>query len=205
MTSFRSVLILIITTFSITLINGQTTSSLEQYSRHNKTSVNGNFLKYHVTNNYAFIEYGNKSFHRSLPEKYDCQTADSWIPQLKYDTHDFMVLNYGCGSPCWGILVLPLDSVNPARNIMYDMAYDSINNLVAYLGCDNYNCLIVENLKTYQAKRIDFPFKTDHEEFIGYWIDSITIKGNRLYYQYSDPNDNNVNKIHTTVTIDLNP
>jgi hypothetical protein len=203
--TIKSVLIIILTTLSFSLIKGQTTSCLEQYSSYNKTSAIGNFIMYHVANNSAFIEYGNKSFHRSLPDKYDCQTADSWIPKFQWDTYDYMVLHYGCGSPCWGILVLPLDSLTPIRNIMYDMAFDSINNQVAYLGCDNYNCLIIENLKTLKARRIDFPFKTDHGEFMGYWIDSISIKDNKLYYLYSDPNDNNVEKKHTPVIVDINP
>ena len=85
------------------------------------------------------------------------------------------------------------------------MAFDSINNQVAYLGGDNYNCLIIENLKTAKARRIDFPFKTEHGEFMGYWIDSISIKDNKLYYQYSDPNNDNVKKTHKTVIVDINP
>jgi hypothetical protein len=85
---------------------------------------------------------------------------------------------------------------------MYDMVSDSVNNLVVHIGCDNYNCLIIENLKTSKAQRIDLPFKTDHGEFIGYWIDSISIKDGKLNYSYSDPNDDNV-KTHTSVTVNI--
>ncbi len=181
----------------------QTNDCLEQFSRYDTTSANGNFLKYHVDKNSASIEYGNKTFKGSLPEQYDCQIPDSWIPRFILDTKDFMILRYGCGSPCWGILVLPLNSADPVKNIMYNMAFDTDNNLVAYLECDSFTSLIIENLKTSQTKRIEFTFKTDHGEFIGYWIDSISIKDHKLYYQYSDPNDNNERKIHTKVSIDI--
>lgn len=189
---------------SLALIKGQNDNCLEHFSWYNTKSTNGNFILYHVANNSAFIEYGNKSFHRSLPDKYDCEIADAWMPHFEWDSHDFVILRYGCGSPCWGILVLPLDSVKPVRNLMYEMAFDSDNNLVVYLDCENYNSLIIENLKTYQARRIEFPFKTDHGEFIGSWIDSISIKDKKLYYQYSDPNDHNKKKTHTVVKIDIN-
>jgi hypothetical protein len=167
------------------------------------TSVNGNFLKYHVVDNSVFIEYGNNSFHRSLPDKYDCQITDFWIPKFEWDTHDFMILKYGCGSPCWGIFVLRFDSLNPVRNIMYDMAFDYDNELIVYLGNMDYNSLIVENLKTLQRIKIEFPFKSDHGEFMGSWIDSISIKNNQLYYKYSNPNDYNEKKPHTEVTINI--
>ena len=203
MTLNKLVYIIILIMVSFISIKGQITNCQEQFSWYDTTSSNGNFLKYHVANKTATLEYGNKLFHRSLPDKYDCQIADAWIPQFEWDTHDFMVLKYGCGSPCWGILVLPLDSVHPARNIMYEMAFDSISNLVVYLDCDNYSNLIVENLKTSQARKIEFPFKPDHGEFVGYWIDSISINDHKLYYQYSDPNDNNREKIHTKVKIDI--
>jgi hypothetical protein len=204
MISKKTILIIMFITISSTLTKGQVDNCLKQFSRYDTISANHNFLQYHITDNSAFIEYGSYSFHQALPDKYDCQIPDSWIPKFEWDSRDFIVLKYACGSPCWGILVLPLDSVNPKRNIMYEMAFDSINNLVVYLGGDNYDCLIIENLKTHQARRIDFPFKTDHGEFIGYWIDSISIKDNKLYYKYSDPNDNNNKKTHTEVKVDIN-
>jgi hypothetical protein len=200
----KTVLIIILTMISFTLIKGQISDCQEQFSWYDTTTANGNFIMYHVANKTATIEYGNKSFKRSLPDKYDCQIADAWIPHFEWDTHDFMVLKYGCGSPCWGILILPFDSIIPVRNLMYEMAFDSANNLVVYLDCNNYSCLIIENLKTSQAMRVELPFKTDHGEFIGYWIDSISIKDKKLYYQYSDPNDNNESKTHTSVKIDIN-
>lgn len=199
----KIILAIILCTVFFIISKGQNNDCLDQFSWYNKTSPNGNFILYHVTNNSAFIEYGNKSFHRLLPEKYDCDIADSRIPHFEWDNHNFIVLRYGCGSPCWGILILPLDSEKPVRNIMFEMAFDSLNNLVGYLDCENYNSLIIENLKTNQASRIDFPFKTDHGEFIGYWIDSIVIKDQKLYYRYSDPNDDNKEKIHTKVEIDI--
>lgn len=194
--------------------NSQIDDCIKQYSIYDTVSINGNFIKYqlkhkyiteyNVKNDYIAVEYGNKSFHGSLPDKYECQTADSWIPKFEWDTHDFMILTYGCGSPCWGILVLRFDSVNPIRNIMYDMAFDYENNLVVYLDCDNYSSIIIENLKTSQARRIEFPFKSDHGEFIGAWIEDVSIKNDKLKYKYSDPNVDYDKRTWKEVTIDIN-
>ena len=186
-------------------IIGQSNDCLKQYSWYDTLTKNGNFIKYHKMNDFVTLEYGNNSFHKILDIQFPCQTADSWIPHLEWDNNDFLALKYGCGSPCSGVWMLPLDTANQVRNIMYVMAYDSKTNLIAYLDNATYLFLIVENLKTCQRKKIEFPFKTDHEEFIGYWIDEVSINGNKLYYKYSDPNVDYDKRKPKEVIIDLNP
>ena len=83
------------------------------------------------------------------------------------------------------------------------MTYDPGNNLIVYLDNDTYTCLIIENLKTCQRKKIEFPFKTHHGEFIGYWIKDISIKNNKLYYKYSDPNVDYDKRKLKEVVVDL--
>jgi hypothetical protein len=188
MTFFKTILAFLLCVLTITTSKGQSKECLEQFSWYDTTTINGNYIVYHVKNDSATIEYGNKSFHRLFPYKIECQIADSRIPHFEWDTHDFVVLRYGCGSPCWGIFILPLDSVSAVRHLMYEMAFDAENNLVAYLDCDTYTSLIIENLKTKQSRRIEFPFKTDHGEFIGFWIEDISVKDNMLYIKYYNPN-----------------
>ena len=183
---------------------GQSKECLKHFSWYNTTTIRGNYVFYHVNNDSATIEYGNKSFHRLFPYKIECQIADARIPHYEWDSKDFIVLRYGCGSPCWGIYVLPLDSINSITDMMYEMAFDSANNLVCYLGGDDYNKLIIENLKTKSCRTIEFPFKSDHGEFMGAWIEDVSIKNNKLYYKYSDPNVDYNKRTWKEVTIDIN-
>jgi hypothetical protein len=196
-------IILIIFVISIRVI-GQKNDCLNQYSFYDTITVDGNYIKYHAGNDFVILEYGNSSFHRSLLNQFPCQTADAWIPSLEWDNHDFLVLRYGCGSPCSGVWVLPLDSANQARNIMFEIAYDKKNNLIVYLDNESYTSMIIENLKTYQREKIEFPFKTDHGEFIGYWIENISIKDKKLFYKYSNPNEDYDKRKSTEVVIDIN-
>jgi hypothetical protein len=189
---------------AIESITGQSKECLEQFSWYDTTTIRGNYLLYHVKNDSATLEYGNKSIHRLFPHKIECEIADSRIPHYEWDSEDFIVLRYGCGSPCWGIFVLPLDSTTSIRCMMYEMAFDSANNLVCYLGGDNYDKLIIENLKTKSCRTIEFPFKSDHGEFIGAWIEDVWIKNNILYYKYSDPNVDYDRRTSKEVTIDIN-
>jgi hypothetical protein len=186
------------------MIKGQSKECIEHFSHYDTTTCRGNYVLYNVFNDSVTIDYGNKLFRRSLPEKVDCQIADAWIPHYQWDNNDFIVLRYGCGNPCWGILVLPLDSTQNARNIMYEIAFSPKDNLIAYFGYENYDHLIVENLKTCQWVDIELPFKSDHGEFLGYWIEKISIKNKTLYYKYSNPNLDQDKRLSGEVTTHIN-
>jgi hypothetical protein len=204
MTIIKTTISFLLIAFIITPSKGQSKECLEHFSRYDKTTIKGNYLLYHVKNDSVTLEYGNKSIHRLFPYKIECEIADSRIPGYEWDSQDFIVLRYGCGSPCWGVFVLPLDSINSIRNIMYEMAFDPDNNEVCYLGFEKYDNLIVENLKTKKSIIVLLPFKSDHGEFMGAWIEDVTIKNNKLYYRYSDPNVDYDKRKSTEVTIDIN-
>lgn len=186
-----------------TKLIGQSKECFKQYTPYDTVTKNGNFIKYHYKYDFVSLEYGNSTFHKILDNQFPCQKADSWIPSFQWESKDFLVLRYGCGSPCSGVWILPLDSVFNARNIMFELTYDPENNLIAYLDNDNFTYLLIENLKTCQKKKIEFPFKTDHGEFIGYWIEDISLKDNKLYYKYSDPNMDSDKRKSKEVVIDL--
>ena len=195
-----------------TQAKSQIEDCLTQYSGYDTVSSNGNFIKYHlkyeyltkyhIKNNYVSLEYGNRSFHRFLKEKFECQTADSRIPSLEWDNNDFICLRYGCGSPCWGVLILPLDSTDSARNIMYELAFNTPDNLIVYLDNDHYEKIVVENLKSKVKQVIEVPLKCD-AAFLGACIDSISIKNKELYYRFAVPNNFDNNKKLTEFRIKI--
>ena len=205
MISFNRYLSTIVALFSLTVCNAQNNPCLDLYSRFDTISINGNYAKFRLKNDFILLEYGNKFFNRTLPDTFDCQTTENYIPHFIVENKDFMIFRYTCGTSCWGIWVLPLNDTDPVRNIMYNMAFDRERNLVAYFDNHDYNSLIVENLKTLKRQKIEFPFKSDHGEFLGDWIKDINIKGNKLYYKYSNPNFNpklNI-EISKEITIDI--
>lgn len=189
-----------------TLINlsvkSQNHDCIEPFSHYDTITLNGNHLKYHIQSRTAQLEYGNKVFHRFLPEKYSCDIADSRVPKFQWDNTDFMGLHYGCGVPCWGVLILPLNSTDPIRNIMYDLATDPTNNLIAYLDSVNYDKIVIENLKTKISQIVEFTKKSD-AAFVGSCIDSISIRNNELYYQFAEPNKFDKNKRVTEFRIKI--
>lgn len=156
---------------------------VEPFEAYDTLTANGNFLKYHIKNKKAVLEYGNDVFRKFLPEEFDCDIADAWVPKLKYDNKNFMLLHYGCGSSCWGLIFLPLRNEAEIRKIMYDFAYDSETTNLVYT--DNEN-LLVENLTTRKIRVVKLPV-CDAANIV-YCLDSISISKSELKYQFYGPN-----------------
>ena len=185
------------------ILKGQTSDCLEPFSAYDTVSVNNNYVKYHVINKSATIEYGNNLIHRYLNEKYSCEIADARVPHFKWDNKDFIGLKFGCGSPCWGVMVLPLNLKDSVREILYNLDFDPKSNLIVYFGGENYDKLIVENLKTKSKQIIDVNKKKCDVAFIGYCIDSVSINSEELYYRFCEPNIFEKNKRMTEFRIKI--
>jgi len=166
---------------------------VRHFSIYDTISKNGNYVKYKVNGDSVSIEYGNKYFQHAIPIKYSCKLADARTPQFKWDNNDFICLKYGCGSPCWGVLLLPLNSKDTIRQIGFDLASDPINNMLVYLDNLEYNKLVVENLKTHDIQIIKFTKKCS-SAFIGFCLDSVSIRKNKLFYRFAEPNTIDDNK-----------
>jgi len=166
------------------ILKGQSNDCLEPFSAYDTVSKNNNYVKYHVINKSATIEYGNNSMHRYLNEKYSCAIADARVPHFEWDNKDFIGLRFGCGSPCWGTIVLPLNLTDSVRVILYNLDVDPKNNIIVYLGGENYDKLIVENIKTKSKQIIELNKKNCSAAFIGYCLDSVSINEGELYYRF---------------------
>lgn len=176
----------------------QSTDCIKPFEAYDTVTVNGNFIKYTINNRKVKLEYGNNNYQKFYPKEFDCDIADAWIPKLKYDDRHFMLLHYGCGSPCWGLIFLPLNSNDKIRDIMYDLAYDSETTNLVYT--DNEN-LLIENLLTKEIKTIKLP-QCDAANMI-YCIDSVSISKSELKYQFYVPNKIDDKSIMTSYTLKL--
>jgi hypothetical protein len=183
--SYTLPFLIIFEVLSFTVLS-QTSECLRHFSSYDTVFHNGDYLKYNLVADNATIEFGNSSFHRSLPEKYNCDIADSRIPHCKWHNNEFIGLGYGCGTPCWGIMVLPLNPKDTVRNIMYDLAFDSATSKIVYIDNLKYEKIVVENLKTGYFQEIELKTNCD-ASFIGYCIDSVSISNNELYYRLAEP------------------
>lgn len=183
---------------SIYSAKAQYKECIEHFQSYDTITINGNFLRYHINNKNAQLEYGNKDFRKFLPKEFDCDIADAWIPRLKYDHKNFMLLHYGCGNPCWGLLLLPLNSVDTVRNIMHDLAYDPETTKLVYT--DNEN-LLIENLSTHEIQIIKLPECGGAN--MTYCLDSVFISNSELKYQFFVPHKIDDNPVKTTYTINI--
>ena len=178
----------------------QNTGCIEPFETYDTITVNGNFIKYHVSNDKAHLEYGNHDFQKFFPKEFDCDIADAWVPKLKYDNKDFMLLHYGCGSTCWGLILLPLNPIDKIRDIMYDLAYDPETTSLVYT--DNEN-LLVENITTKEIKTIKLP-QCGAANMI-YCLDSVSIRKSELKYQFYGPHKIDAKPIMKSYTIKIKP
>jgi hypothetical protein len=161
------------------------------------TLASGDFVKYIKQNGRVKIEWGNNHFKRILKNDYDCEGAASWVPTIRWSTSKYIGLKYGCGSPCWGSIVLPKNSKDSVFERMYDLEIDTIRNRMVYPDKETYGKLIVENFETGQKMNIDCKFECK-AAFIGYCIDTLILSKDMLTIKWVDWTNDGQKKIIKT-------
>lgn len=151
----------------------------------------GDFVNYIKDNGKVKIEWGNKNFKRTFNQGYSCTGAPSWIPTIEWTTKTYIGLDYGCGSPCWGTIILPLNPTDSVIERMYDFDQDIESNLIVYLGTKDYNVLTIENWKTGKKQEISSKI-TCEPAFFGYCIDSLKLNKDRLFVQWSNGDEKKI-------------
>ena len=119
------------------------------------TLSTGDYVKYVKENGRIKIEWGNKDFKRTLGHDFDCDAAPPWIPTIRWSTTTYIGLGYGCGSPCWGTIILPISSRDSVVERMYDLEKELSKNLIVYLGGKDYDKLTIENWITGEKQEIE--------------------------------------------------
>jgi hypothetical protein len=161
------------------------------------TLLNGEFIKYIKKDGKVKIEWGNRTFKRMLKNDYDCEGAPSWVPTIRWSTSKYIGLKYGCGSPCWGTIVLPINDKDSTIERMYDLEIDTLNSRMVYLDNENYDKLIVENFETGQKTTINYKFECK-AVFAGSCIDSLILNKDMLTIKWVDWTNDGQKKITRT-------
>jgi hypothetical protein len=147
------------------------------------TLSTGDYVKYIKENGRIKIEWGNGNFKRTLGHDFDCDAAPSWIPTIRWSTTRYIGLGYGCGSPCWGTIILPISSRDSVVERMYDLEKELNKNLIVYLGGKDYDRLTIENWVTGEKQEIESEI-TCESAFLGYCIDSLRFVNDNLFIQW---------------------
>lgn len=149
------------------------------------TLSTGAFVRYSRQNEKVKIEWGNKNFKRALKHDYNCATAPSWIPIIAWTTTNHIGLDYSCGSPCWGTIILPINLTDSVIERMYDFDKELDRSLIAYLDGENYDKLTIENWVTGQKQVVEKKINCE-SMFWGYCIDSLRIVNDKLYIRWDE-------------------
>lgn len=160
------------------------TSITNFYDKISFEREDGRFLKYFCEEDKLLIKYGNNTFEKTMKDTFSCAMPYVGTPMLWEDNEDFIFLSFGCGSPCWGIFVLPLNKRDTSMQFLYHYDYNKENNILIHLDYyepkDKY-VLMARNLLTNSFEVINI--QDCNSTFLGYCIDSLNLNGNQLFVQ----------------------
>jgi hypothetical protein len=142
---------------------------------------NGVFIKLKINNDSTYlIQWGDSLNLRTYPQRFEWDGHESRIPRFIDENKDFVVMRQSCGNPCWIGYFLPLiDSLEP-RSINEYLDFDLNNNLVASIK--ETNIIEIVNLKSNLTE--DHKTKGCVSAFLGYCLDSLSIRDKTLKYKW---------------------
>jgi hypothetical protein len=114
-------------------------------------------------------------------------------PVVEFYNEDAIIMRQGCGTSCFFAYIFPLENNMKEKIYMYPMAFDSINNLIAYCNDTNDFFLTIENYTSGKKKII-------HEDFLygpfsGIGIDSIFFDIKGLFVKWRNNEEKLVEKV----------
>jgi hypothetical protein len=138
-----------------------------------------------VTTDKYFLEWGNKNLTRVLLDTFYCESPPTSRPTFENENEKYIVLRFGCGSPCWGAIFLPLNENQEPETILYQYDIDLERDLVVYLDSNEddptiaiYNLLTKKKVK----HKVDFGCES---AIPTYCLDSISINGDKVFYRWT--------------------
>jgi hypothetical protein len=152
----------------------------DTYFKDKKTHLGSTVKLKIVTDSSYQIQWGDSLNLRTYPLQFPLDGHETWIPRFIDENKNYIVLRQGCGNACWVGYFLPLrDSVKPEMIHEY-LGYDLDNSLVAFVK--DTSTIEIVNIKTGQTE----DHRTDGctSAFLGYCIDSLSIKNKILKYKW---------------------
>lgn len=164
--------------------------------------ANGAFLKYEIENGIVKVHWGNHEMSRTLGESFDCSGRPNAIPWIDKASSKYIIMRYSCGSPCWGIFILPLAKKDSVMTFMYDVNIDLVNEQIVYVDNKSYNSLTIEDLNTHAKQEVKSTIDC-RAAFLGFCIDSVKLANNQLYIKWIDWKDKQKVEVVDVVDVKL--
>jgi len=111
-----------------------------------ETTPSGAFIeRTNISLYHYMLSWGNIMFTRSLPDTFFSGTYDN--PRFDWENSEYICLRAECGKDCWYSIMLPMDEDDDYIFYARPLAYDTINNYVAYPG-ENDTLVTIEHIPT---------------------------------------------------------
>ena len=151
-----------------------------KYFRASKTP-HGTTINLKVINDSSFLmQWGDSLNLKTYSDTFHLDGHETWIPEFIAENKNYTVMRQRCGNPCWRGYFLPSnDSLKPCVINEY-LNFDLDNNLVASIK--DSNVIEIKNLKTNLTE--DHIINGCTSLFIGYCIDSLSIKNKTLKFKW---------------------
>lgn len=112
---------------------------------------------------------------------------------LSWVSNNAIGLRQGCGSSCFFTYVLPLVQNAEEKFYMYPLAFDTINNIIAYGNDRNDYFLTIENYISGKTIKLNNDYLKG--PFTGYCVDSISFQPKGLYLKWKDSKEKIVSNL----------
>jgi hypothetical protein len=177
---------------------------LSQLFLHSNDTKSGYTVTYEdFSAKYFKVKWGRQNDLRTFPDSFPSLCADNRIPTFDKETSNFIVLKYGCGSECWGAIVLPKDKNLKGRDIMYPIQVDTAKDILVF--CDyKSKGLTIEllNLNTNKKKTINLTENCDNNFPLSF-LDSSAIEKDFLFLKWRNSLDSKADVTSTRVMADF--
>jgi hypothetical protein len=148
----------------------------------NFTTPSGQEILFLVKDNKYYVQWRQSDSLRTLDYPFDLiENGHVSFPSFVAESKNYILLNSGCGSPCWLGLFLPLDKNASPEIVNEYISFDLNAGVVAHIsGADSISIL---NLKTH-SKQFFYPSKCE-AVFPGECIDTAYFKDKTFYYAWT--------------------
>lgn len=154
------------------------------------STPNGHIIKLGRKGENFYLQWMQDNQLKTLDSAYySIEEGQAWTPVFVQENEDYIVLQAGCGSPCWIGIFLPLHNNDQPKVINEYLAFNLKSALVASINNDSIEII---NLKS-SSKNSYYPGKCE-SAFPGYCIDTSYIKDNKFIYSWTPETYLNSNK-----------
>jgi len=106
------------------------------------TSISDCFFKTQITKtDDVKLHWGKNNFSRTKTLNYDFSFTQIFCGK------NYMILSYGCGSPCWAYILLPFNKNEEVINITYPLKHNQDFSIILSGSEEKENELIIYNFK----------------------------------------------------------